>query len=110
MTYEHAHDARGDSKALAECLAKAIRQNERLPICTAPISLAIFRPDAKISWGASAYWVDVPPEPTLTLRVNGEMDTRVSLKRGAVDMTADASPDRSVRQKTEESEGESATP
>ena len=42
--------------------------------------------------------------------MNGETDIRASLKRGAVEMTADASPDRSVRQKTEESGDEAEAP
>ena len=42
---DHAHDARGDSRALAECLVKAIRRGEELPICTTPLKLSDFSKD-----------------------------------------------------------------
>jgi hypothetical protein len=110
VTNEHAHDARGDSKALAECLVKAIRQDEHLPIYTAPLRLRDFNKGAGVKWGAHANWVNLPPKPKMTLHLNGVMDIRVSLKRGAVEMTTDASPGRDVRQKTEESGDEAETP
>jgi len=110
VTNEHAHDARGDSKALAECLAKAIRQQEHLPVCNTPICFDMFKREAAAKWAAPANWIDIPPPPNLTLRVSGEMDIRVSLKRSAVDVTA-SSEDRNVKQKTEESEiSDTATP
>ena len=102
VTNDHAHDARGDSKALAECLVKAIRRGEELPVCTTPLKIRDFSKEAKARWAVHRNWVTRIPKPKMTLHLHGVMDIRVSLKRGAVEMTADTSPRQESPQMTEE--------
>ena len=61
-----AHDARGDSKALAECLSKALRRRERPPICYTPLTLDLFRQNFRLH----EFWTDKPsshPAPSATV-------------------------------------------
>ena len=97
VTNDHAHDARGDSKALAECIAAALRQGERLPVCSAPIYLSAFRREADLKWAARGNWIELPPKPVAGIRA--------SLKRGS----ALEESDREVRPRTEDEGNEAST-
>jgi DNA polymerase III epsilon subunit-like protein len=107
---EHPHDARGDSKALAQCISIALRQGEKLPICSKPLSLGAFSGGGadRENWAARENWIGTcqRPRPKLALRASGNMDIRVSLDRGplavsaSVKRSASSDHERNVRPKT----------
>jgi len=78
---ERAHDARGDSKALAHCLAKALRRHEKPPICYVPLDLELFQ--GKF-WRKHEHWIDrtVVERGSITVETRS-MDLRVALARGS---------------------------
>jgi hypothetical protein len=110
VTNEHAHDARGDSKALAECIAAALRRGERLPVCSTPICLSAFSHETEDKWAARGNWIELPdvpktPRARTVFKPASGVDIRASLKRGSVSETSG----RNVRQKTEDDGGEAGS-
>jgi len=92
------HDARGDSKALAHCLAKALRRHEKPPVCHKPLTLDVFK---EKFWREHQNWVDkalpgVKEKNSITLET-GCVDLRVALAKGSAEVEVETDPDSNER-------------